>query len=66
MQRKKKKIDLGIYSPPDDGASFSEEGAQKEDGVEKTESSLSAADSGQEAKRTNKKKSKDSVNLGIF
>ena len=65
MRRKKSKTNLGIYSPPDDGASFSEEGAQKNDGIEKTESSLSAEDAGQESKRKNKKKDKD-VNLGIF
>jgi len=63
MRKRKAKTDLGIYSPPDDGASYSEEGAQKNDGVEKTQSSLSAEDSGQETKRKNKKKA---VNLGIY
>jgi len=63
MKKRKEKTNLGIYSPPDDGANYSEEGAQKNDGVEKTQSSLSAEDSGQEAKRKNKKKA---VNLGIY
>ena len=64
MRKRKSKTNLGIYSPPDDGASYSEEGAQKNDGVEKTQSSLSAEDSGQETKRKNKKKA--AVNLGIY
>ena len=63
MRKRKEKTNLGIYSPPSDGANYSEEGAQKNDGVEKTQSSLSAEDSGQEAKRKNKKKA---VNLGIY
>jgi len=62
MRKRKSKTNLGIYSPPDDGASYSEEGSQKNDGVEKTESSKSADDSTQESKRKNKA----SVNLGIY
>lgn len=64
MRKKKRDTNLGLYSPPSDSATYSEEGAQKEDGVDKTQSSLSADDSGQEAKRKNKKKA--TVNLGIY
>ena len=64
MRKRKSKTNLGIYSPPDDGASYSEEGAQKNDGTDKTESSKTADDSTQETKRKNKKKA--SVNLGIY
>ncbi len=64
MRKRKKDVNLGVYSPPDDGASYSEEGAQKNDGVEKTESSLSAGDATQESQRKNKKKAQ--VNLGIY
>jgi hypothetical protein len=64
MRKRKNKINLGIYSPPDDGVSYSEEGAQKESGTEETESSKTADDSTQETKRKNKKKA--SVNLGIY
>lgn len=64
MRKRKKDVNLGVYSPPSDGATYSEEGVQKNDGVDKTESSLSAEDSMQEGKRKNKKK--ESVNLGIY
>lgn len=64
MRKRKREVNLGVYSPPDDGASYSEEGVQKNDGVEKTEASLSAEDSTQEGKRKNKKK--ETVNLGIY
>lgn len=64
MRKRKRDVNLGLYNPPDDGATYSEEGEQKNDGVEKTESSLSAQDSTQESKRKNKKKA--SVNLGIY
>lgn len=63
-KRKSKKINLGIYSPPDDGATYSEKGAQKNDGTEVTEASKTADDSTQETKRKNKKK--ETVNLGIY
>ena len=54
MRKRKNKTNLGIYSPPDSGANYTEEGVQKNDGVEKTQSSLSAEDSTQEGKRKNK------------
>lgn len=64
MRKRKSKTNLGLYTPPNDGASYSEKGVQKEDGVEKTESSQSAQDSVEGTKRKNKKK--ETVNLGIF
>ena len=63
MKKRKNKVNLGIYSPPNDGTSYSEEGVQKDDGTEKTQSSLSAGDATQDTKRKNKKKE---VNLGLY